>query len=176
MKMVNIMMLSLFLYVLPIQAQMDPVKQQTVELMVGEKAFLLSETQTQTQLNPGWNVAGFQTGGKSMRYIWGSVSRQICDSARPTFIIDPLHATLSDFILIRLKKKKQYRKLEKPNPVDNCYLRVTPKDFIVETTKDERFRITPREDLKKGEYILLDASQRTVGDMGDYTGWCFTVQ
>lgn len=176
MRIVNIMLLMICGWCMNAWAQMDPVKQQTVEIIEGGNIHQLTATQTQTQLNPGWNVAGIQTGGKRMRYLWGSISRQICDTARPTLVVEPHKSTLSDFILIRLKKKKQYRKMEKPEPLENVFVRITPTHFIVETTEDERFRITPRQDLRPGEYLLMDSSQRPVGDLGDYVGWCFTVK
>ncbi len=131
---------------------------------------------TQSELKPGWKIVDIQLKSKISRYLWGAKSRQYSDTPRPSFIIDTDSLLLSDLVLIRLKPRREYRSIPKPNVHDNKCIFVDLNNFRIEASGEEAFRITPLHDLTPGEYIFTWLTASPIGELGDWTVYPFTVK
>ncbi len=146
-----------------------------VRVCIGDTAYAIGVSHTQTAAKTPWTVFSFEVGGKAVRYIWGRESFQPIDTPTPLLIVDPGDAALSDYALVKLVQKKSRRQLPEPLLRDNPYISVDLANFVITTTEDDKFMIRPCQGLEAGEYILLNINQEPSDDTGDYCGYCFTV-
>ena len=149
---------------------------QKVELRVYENFAEVSAEQTQTELRPGWIVFDIKMKDKLTRYLNGAHSAQLTDDNRPVFRITPAEdEVLTDYALIRLQGKRYYRKLPKSNLRENEYRRIEPAHFHIKSDGKEGFICQPSAALEKGDYILLNITQKPVGELEDVRVYPFTV-
>ena len=149
---------------------------QTIYLDTRPSPVQIESQLTQSELKPGWKIVDIQLKSKINRYLWGAKSRLYCDTPRPSFIVDTDSLLLSDLVLIRLKTRREYRSIPKPNVHDNKCIFVDLNNFRIEASGDEAFRITPLNDLQPGEYIFTWITARPIGELGDWTVFPFTVK
>ena len=149
---------------------------QTIYLDTQPTPVQIESQLTQSELKPGWKIVDIQLKSKINRYLWGAKSRLYCDTPRPSFIVDTDSMLLSDLVLIRLKTRREYRSIPKPNVHDNKCIFVDLNNFRIEASGDEAFRITPLNDLQPGEYIFTWITARPIGELGDWTVFPFTVK
>lgn len=154
----------------------NQAKAQTVSIVSDGKAFAIEAQQTQTEVKPGWKIVDIQLKDKYQRYLWGTKARQLADSNRPQFVVDTDTLLLNDMLLIKLKTKKEYRRIPKPQLQDNKYIRVDLSTFSIDAVGEDDFLIRPIHDLEPGEYIFTWSTHTTVGDLQDWIVWPFSVQ
>ena len=161
---------ALLLLILPILA-----KAQTVELLTGDRYVALSAEQTQTEIKPGWKIVDYQMKSKLTRYLSGAHASQLAEDNRPVFRVTPgEEEVLVDYVLVRLKDTKYYRKMYKPLLIECNYTRLEPKAFDVKAEGDS-FICQPRQPLAPGEYILACISQRPIGELQDLLVYPFCI-
>ena len=154
-----------------------PVLAQDIQIKVGDSFYDLPQQQTQTEIRPGWKIVDIQTKSKTTRYLWGGHANQLTDDALPVFAIVPSQQeTLVDYAIIRLRTRKQYRWLPKPELMENEYQRLEPNNFKIEPYGREGFLCQPLEELLPGEYILVNLKQQPVGELGDFKVYAFQVR
>ena len=151
-------------------------KGQTVSIVSDGKAFAIEAQQTQTEVKPGWKIVDIQLKDKYQRYLWGTKAKQLADSNRPQFVVDTDTLLLNDMLLIKLKTKKEYRRIPKPQIHDNTYIRVDLSTFSIDAVGEESFLIRPIQELEPGEYIFTWPTCDTVGELHDWMVWPFSVQ
>lgn len=152
------------------------LKAQNVKLLVGEQLHEIKKEQTQTEVKPGWKIVDIQLKSKVVKYFWGKHAQQLTDDQKPTFIIKPENEEcLVDYAIIRLRQRKQYRLLTSPMLFENDYIRLEPKHFKIETIEDMAFKCIPINELKKGEYIIINIAQKPIGELKDYIAYPFRV-
>lgn len=152
-----------------------PTPEPNVFLLVnGHQAPMRSIT-SQTEEKKGWDIQGFQVGNKLVRYFSGKQSKQLTDT-KPGFAIYPKEATLNDYALIRLNKRRDYRRLPYADLNECGYQRLNIDAFIIENLPDMGFFVTPKEDLFPGEYILVQLNQKPCNEAGDIIAYDFSVQ
>ena len=149
---------------------------QTIFLDTQPSPVQIESQLTQSELKPGWKIVDIQLKSKINRYLWGARSRQYCDTQRPSFIVNTDSLLLSDLVLIRLKTRREYRSIPKPNVHDNKCIFVDLNNFRIEASGEEAFHITPLSDLQPGEYIFTWITARPIGELGDWTVFPFTVK
>ena len=150
---------------------------QQVSIRVGESLMKITPKQTQTEVRPGWRIVDIQLKDRTTRYLFGRRSNHFTESARPTFLIEPAEdETLVNYVLIQLTEKKQYRKLPHSSLRDNNYLRIEPQHFDIKPQGDSGFICTPREELTRGEYILVCLTQQPLNELGDVLVYPFRVE
>ena len=152
------------------------LRAQTVSLFSDGKTLEIEHVQTQTEIKPGWKIVDIQLKSKMLRYLWGAKAKQYADTPRPKFVVDTDTLLLSDMALIRLKTKKEYRAIPKPQVHDNKRIMVDLSTFAIEAYQDESFLIQPLQDLQPGEYIFTWSTRATVGELEDWIVWPFNVQ
>ena len=59
------------------------VKAQNVKLQVAGTWVNLSEEEMQTEIKPGWTIAGKKLKDTQVVYLWGKSSHQISDDSQP---------------------------------------------------------------------------------------------
>ena len=151
------------------------VHAQTVEISVGGNWAEIPAQQTQSELKPGWKIVDYQMKNRLTHYLTGGHATQLSDGDRPMFRVTPgSEEVLVDYVLIRLKAKKYYRKLPRPLLIENIYTRLEPKFFDIKA-ESESFICQPHEPLQPGEYILVHLAQRPVGELGDLLVYPFSV-
>lgn len=149
---------------------------QRVELQVAGTMVDIPVQQTQSELKPGWKIVDVKLKDKLTHYLWGGHAAQMTDDQMPIFMIEPgKNEVLSDYALIRLQHKKQYRKLPKSNLRDNDYTRVEPTAFDIKSDGKDGFICHRLTALEKGEYILVNISQTPIGDLQDLNVFPFQV-
>ena len=161
----------LLLFILPILA-----KAQTVEIEVADRFVTLGAEQTQTEIKPGWKIVDIQLKNKAIRYLSGRMARQLTDDQMPIFRLTPASGeTLTDYAIIRLRQKRQYRIL--PNPILrlNHYQRIEPQYFSIKAIGDATFEFHPLSALEHGSYILVNIAQRPTGELEDYIVYPFQI-
>jgi len=164
----KIMCLLALLCVLSLRAQ-------RVEITVGEVWAEIPVQQTQSELKPGWKIVDYQMKSRLTHYLSGGHASQLSDGLRPSFRVLPGEKeVLVDYVLIRLKDSKYYRKFPKAKLTDNAYIRLEPNDFDIRADGDA-FVCQPRQPLQQGEYVLLNLQQQPVGDLGDLLVYPFSV-
>lgn len=149
---------------------------QTIYLDTQPSPVQIESQLTQSELKPGWKIVDIQLKSKINRYLWGAKSRQYCDTQRPSFIVNTDSLLLSDLVLIRLKARREYRSIPKPNVHDNKCIFVDLNNFRIEASGEEAFRITPLNDLQPGEYIFTWITAQPIGELGDWTVFPFTIK
>ena len=148
---------------------------QKVEMGVAGGWVDMPVQQTQSELRPGWKIVDYQMKSRLTRYLSGGRSGQLADGMRPTFRVTlGEREGLADYVLIRLKANKSYRKMFKPLPIENNYTRLELNNFDIKAD-GEAFVCQPWQPLKPGEYVLLNLMQRPVGELGDLLVYPFSV-
>lgn len=167
--------ISLFVALMPLCAQ-RPTKSSPVSIMVGDSAYQIAPQHTQTELKPGWKIVDIKLRDKTTRYLWGSSARQLADSPMLTFVIDTGGHALTDFSIIRLKQKRDYRRFPKAvfTQCDRIVLDLEAAE--VRLLPDERFRVQLRQALPPGEYVVVDLKADPVNDSGDMPVYPFCVK
>ena len=165
-------LLLLFIAILPLKALA-----QHVFIQVAGNAYPIKQEQTQTEVKPGWTIVDIKTRDKKIQYLWGSRATQMAESHTPTLIIYPGEKeTLADYVLIRLRRRKQYRRLMHSPLAENEYIRFTPDHFTILPSAGLGFACTPKDELVTGEYIIAYLNQTPVGEFGDYMVYSFSVR
>ena len=148
---------------------------QKVETAVGANWAEIPAQQTQSELKPGWKIVDYQMKSRLTHYLSGGRATQLADGSRPMLRITPgPDEVLVDYALIRLKAKKYYRKLPRPQLIENIYIRMEPKAFTIKAESDS-FICQPHEPLQPGEYILVNLAQHPIGKLGDLLVYPFSV-
>lgn len=148
-----------------------------VQVIIGGSTYPIEKSSTQTEVQQGWDVVGFNIGGRTIKYLWGKQSRQSIDNPTPFFLINPQKgAALSDFVVMKLRKKRLYRQFFDSVLRDNEYVCIDLVHFSIELTEDNLFLVRPQQKLTPGEYILLNINQAPHGELQDYYGYCFTIE
>lgn len=148
---------------------------QKVELAVGEGWVEIPVQQTQSELKPGWKIVDYQMKSKLTHYLSGGHASQLTDGNRPVFRVTPAEKeVLIDYVLIRLKASKYYRKMFKPLLIDCNYTRLEPSYFDIKSESDS-FICQPRLPLQPGEYILANLKQQPIGELQDLLVYPFSV-
>ena len=150
-------------------------KAQKVEILVGSNWIDIPAQQTQSELKPGWKIVDYQMKGKLTRYLSGGHASQLVDGNRPVFRVTPSEKeVLVDYVLVRLKASKYYRKMFKPLLIECNYIRLEPSDFDISAESDS-FICQPKQPLKPGEYILANLKQSPIGELQDILVYPFSV-
>ena len=151
------------------------VKAQKVEIAVGEGWAEIPAQQTQSELKPGWKIVDYQMKSKLTHYLSGGHASQLAEGDCPVFRVTPAEKeVLIDYVLIRLKASKYYRKLFKPLLVENNYIRLEPNQFNIKAESDG-FICQPKQPLKPGEYILTNLNQHPIGELQDLLVYPFCI-
>ena len=151
------------------------VRAQRVEIAVGTGWAEIPAQQTQSELKPGWKIVDYQMKGKLTHYLSGGRASQLAEGNRPVFRITPAEKeVLVDYVLIRLKASKYYRKMFKSLLIENNYTRLEPSYFDVKAESDS-FICQPKQSLMPGEYILANLSQSPIGELQDLLVYPFSV-
>ena len=130
---------------------------------------------TATEVKPGWKIVDIQTRSHKVRYLWGASSMQLF-GAGDTLVIDPGEQVLSDFILVPLKRKAEYRRLNKEKMTDNKYKVLDFHSFNITPYGDDAFMVTPQHPLPPGEYVIHCMKSERMDDMGNYEVYPLTVK
>lgn len=146
----------------------------TVFVYINKTAYPMPSVTSQVEIKKGWEIQGINVNRKPLRYFWGAHAKQAVDNL-PTFAIYPTTQKLNDYVLIRLKQKKEYRRLPYADMKDCPYVRVDLENFTIENLPDMGFAVTPQVPLQPGEYILADMTQQAVNQYGDFKAYDFTV-
>lgn len=148
---------------------------QKVEIAVGENWAEIPVQQTQSELKPGWKIVDYQMKGRLTHYLAGKHATQLAEGNRPVFRVTPGEKeVLVDYVLVRLKVAKDYRKMFKPLLIENNYIRLEPNSFDIKAESDS-FICQPKQPLKPGEYILAYLTQRPIGELNDLLVYPFCV-
>ena len=148
---------------------------QKVETIVGEGWVEIPVQQTQSELKPGWKIVDYQMKSKLTRYLSGGHASQLTEGNRPVFRVTPAEKeVLIDYVLVRLKASKYYRKMFKPLLIECNYIRLEPSPFDIRAESDS-FICQPRQPLVAGEYILACLTQRPIGELQDLLVYPFSV-
>lgn len=143
-------------------------------LMNGHLEEVQPET-TASEVKPGWKIVDIQTRSHTVRYLWGASSMQLF-GRQDTLVIDPGDELLSDFILVPLQKKAEYRRLKKEKMDENPYTVIDIHAFDITPWGDDAFRVTPLAPLKPGEYVIHCLKSERVGERGDYEVYPISVK
>ena len=164
----KIISLLVFLSVLNVGAQ-------KVELSIGEGWAEIPVQQTQSELKPGWKIVDYQMKGKLTHYLSGGHASQLAEGNRPVFRVTPGEKeVLVDYVLVRLKATKYYRKMFKSHLIECNYIRLDPNDFDIKAESDS-FICQPKQPLAPGEYILANLKQSPIGELQDLLVYPFCV-
>lgn len=161
---------------LALAAHCGNAKAQSVSILADGKQFPIEAQQTQTEMRAGWKIVDIQLKSKAQRYLWGTRAKQLADTPKPTFIVDTDSLVLSDMVLIKLNKRREYRKIPKAQIHDNKCIFVDLNTFIIEPYGEESFSIKPLQELEKGEYIFTWTSIKPIGELSDWMVWPFSVE
>lgn len=159
------------LYIVPLGVQA-----QRVQFVVSGTPVTIQPVQTQTEVRAGWRIVDIQLKNRVTRYLFGRHSSQLTDDGQPRFLIQPSDGeTLVDYALIRLREKRDCRRLPAALLMANPYTRVEPSDFEIAPAQDDAFECRPRQPLPRGEYVLVSLIQRPIDPLGDYLVYPFQV-
>lgn len=152
-----------------------PASPSMVEIMVEDSSFEILPATTQTEVKPGWKFVDYKLPDKAIRYLWGRHAQQQTDNARPTFLIRPIDGKLTDYCIVKLKEKKQYRQFAKPNVTDGEYTRIDLESTEITRVDEDRFKIRPLRPLSKGEYVIVNLTSQPINEFGDMQVFPFSV-
>lgn len=170
------LILLLFLASSPLTSRAQlPTPEPTVFIFVNKQKNPMRSVTSQTEEKKGWDIQGINVGKKLVRYFWGKQSKQLTD-AKPCFAIYPKDATLNDYALIRLNKRRDHRRLPHADLNECDYTRINLDAFVIENLPNMGFFVTPKEDLFPGEYILVNLKQSPSNKAGDIIAYDFSVQ
>lgn len=130
---------------------------------------------TASEVKPGWKIVDIQLKSHTVRYLWGVSAMQLM-GRQDTLVIDPGEEVLSDFILVPLRKKAQYRRFKEEKMDENPYTVLDMHAFDITPWGDDAFRVTPRVPLKPGEYVIHCLKSDRVGERGDYEVYPISVK
>ena len=150
-------------------------KAQKVEIAVGEGWAEILAQQTQSELKPGWKIVDYQMKSHLIHYLSGGHASQLADGNRPVFrvTLGPKEVLL-DYALIRLKHYKSYRKIPQSQIFDNEYTRLEINKFNI-VAESDAFVCQPLQPLTPGEYILVNITQKPIGELQDILVYPFCV-
>ncbi len=149
---------------------------QDVSLRVAGSWVHVDAEEMQTEIKPGWSIAGKKLKDTRVLYLWGKSSRQLTDDRMPVLRVEPgEHETLVDYALIRLKKRRDHRRLPKEQLRDNDYVRLEPSHFSIQADGDEAFVCKPLASLQPGEYVLVCLSQTLGQEQAGYRVYPLSV-
>ncbi len=149
---------------------------QTVDYVSDGKSFRINSQVTQSEMKAGWRVMDIQMKSTVVRYLWGARSKQLVDSNHPQFAIDTDTLLLSDMVLIKLKKKKEYRRIPESEVKENRYTVVDFNNFDIKPYGEDGFLIRPTASLSPGEYIFTWTTGQRIGELKDWIVWPFSVE
>lgn len=149
---------------------------QQIALISDNEVFPIEEQQTQTEIKAGWKIVDIQLKSTMQRYLWGTTAKQYTHDICPKFAINTDTLLLSDLVLIKLKRKKLYRKIQKPTLQDNECIYVDFSTFRIEPYEEESFQIQPIKPLEPGEYIFTWSTITPVGSLEDWIVWPFCIK
>ncbi len=149
---------------------------QTVDFMTDGKLLRVDGQTTQSELKAGWRIVDIQMKSTIQRYLWGTRSKQLVDSNTPQFVVDTDTLLLCDMALIKLKTKREYRRIPQPEVKDNSCIFVDFNNFDIQPYGDTSFLIRPLKPLEQGEYIFTWTTGPKVGELGDWRVWAFSVE
>ena len=152
------------------------LRAQTVSLFSDGKTLEIEHVQTQTEIKPGWKIVDIQLKSTRQRYLWGNTAKQYIRDTRPQFIIDTDTLLLSDMVVMKLKTKKEYRKIPKAKIQDNDCIYVDFNTFIIEPHEEESFLIRPTQPLEPGEYLITWTTLSPIGQLEDWLVWPFCIK
>lgn len=152
------------------------VHAQSVTIMEDGNSFLIEPQQTQSELKPGWKIIDVQLKSKIRRYLWGATAKQFSSNPQPRFIVDTDTLQLSNMVLIKLKGKKEYRRVPKPQIHDNKGTYVDFSTFSIDAYGGDLFLISPLHPLEPGEYIFTWTTLSPIGELSDWLVWPFSVK
>lgn len=151
------------------------VHAQKVEILVGKEWAEIPPQQTQSELKPGWKIVDYQMKSRLTHYLYGGHASQLAEGNKPVFRVTPGEKeVLIDYVLIRLKHYKSYRKLPKAQLSENNYTRLEPNVFDI-LAEDDAFVCSPRQPLLSGEYILVNLLQQPIGELSDLIVYPFCI-
>ena len=164
------------LFVLHSEAQL-PARQSEVCIFIEDSLWNMTPSTTISELTRGWEIQGFVVGRKIRRYLYGSRSKQSAPSSCPAFVIRPAEgSTLTDYALIRLTPKKNYRRFTSGLLSECLYRRADLHEFQIEPYGEDAFRVQPNEKLKTGEYVWVCLSQKPTNEFGDVIVYDFSIR
>ncbi len=153
-----------------------PTMPSMVSIVVQDTVYAIEPTSTQTEIKPGWKIVDYKLPNKAVRYLWGAHSHQTTENGKPSFVIRPLNCQLTDFALIRLKEKKQYRRFPSPNLAE-CEMNRIDLDFAkIELAGEDQYLVQPLLPLKPGEYVWVNTMGKPLNNFGDIEVFPFTVE
>ena len=149
---------------------------QDVSLRVADSWVRVDAEEMQTEIKPGWSIAGRKLKDTRVLYLWGKQSRQLTDDRMPVFRVEPGEKeTLVDYALIRLKRHRDHRRLPKDQLRDNEYVRLEPSHFSIQAEGREAFVCKPLESMQPGEYVLVCLSQTLSEEQAGYRVYPFCI-
>lgn len=148
---------------------------QKVEISIAGNWAEIPVQHTQSELKPGWRIVDYQMKSKLTHYLSGGHASQLTEGTQPVFRVTPAEKeVLVDYVLVRLKATKYYRKMFKSHLIECNYIRLEPNDFDIKAESDS-FICQPKQPLKPGEYILACLSQHPIGELNDLLVYPFCV-
>lgn len=157
-----------------LHAQMDEPAP-TVFIYVNDQPYPMKSVTSQIELKRGWDIQGINVGSKTIRYFSGKHAKLITDD-KPSFAIYPDKQRLNDYVLIRLKEKREYRRMPAAEFSECDYMRIELDQFDIQNLPEMGYKVTPSKPLFPGEYILVDITQKRVNQYGDFKAYDFTVE
>lgn len=149
---------------------------QKISLQVADNWVELHAEEMQTEIKPGWSIAGRKLKDKRVLYLWGKTSRQMTDDRKPLLMVEPAEKeTLVDYALIKLSTRRDHRRLPKDVLRENTYMRLEPPGFSIKPEGKEAFVCQPFTSLTPGEYILVYLSQTLEEHEAGYRVYPFSI-
>ncbi len=146
-----------------------------VFMFVGDSIYRIAPVVTQTEYKSGWKFLDIQTDGSMTRYLWGKHSRQMADDRQPRLIIDTKRYKINDFIVIKLKEKKQYRKFIS-HSIFECEGRIIDLDYMaISSLGGSKYEIKPHVPMEPGEYVIANLKLEPTNEYGDIHVFPFTI-
>lgn len=145
-----------------------------VFIFVADSMYAMHPITSQTEIKKGWDIQGFNVGRKTKRYFYGKQAKQKVNKT-PKFAIFPTTQHLNDYVLVRLNERKNARNLPCANIHDCDYIRIELNTFRIENLPNFGFAVTPLIPLFPGEYILVDITQKSCNEYGDFKAYDITV-
>lgn len=149
---------------------------QDVSLQVAGRWVSLKADEMQTEIKPGWSIAGKKLKDTRVLYLWGKSALQMTDDRKPALRVNPgIQETLVDYALIRLKTRRDHRRLPRERLRDNTYVRLEPEHFSIQAEGKDAFVCTPNVSLPPGEYILTCLNQTLSEEQAGYKVYPFRI-
>lgn len=146
-----------------------------VWVLTGGQLQEIKPERTATEVKPGWKIVDIQLRSHKVRYLWGTSAMQLFTSA-DTLVIDPGESVLSDFIVVPMKSKAQYRRLRQEKMDENKYTVVDFHSFDIKPYGDDAFMVVPLQPLPRGEYVIHCLKSERIGENEDYEVYPISVK